>query len=126
MGRTVMAPVGIPRGSMIPASVPKARAWTRSVIPRTCQKMKPLRCAGLANRRAANGAVTPMAISPPSSGQGEELGQNLIGAEDEEHKAGDAHALHQCEGTRAQRQNELSESPRGCKPNQEQHNGRDH
>jgi len=64
MGSTVMAAVGIPCGSMTPASVPRARALTRSAIPRTCQKMKPLRCAGLASRRAAKDAVAPMAMSP--------------------------------------------------------------
>jgi len=42
---------------MNPESVPSVRALTRSAIPRSCQKMNPLRCAGLASQRAATGAV---------------------------------------------------------------------
>ena len=65
--------------------------------------MKPLRCAGLASRRAAKDAVAPMAMSPHPADKAKNAGRILLGAEDEEHKAGDAHALHQCEGARAQR-----------------------
>jgi hypothetical protein len=43
----------------------------------TRQKMKPLRCAGLANRRAANGAVTPIAISPLPAGKAKNAGRIL-------------------------------------------------
>lgn len=97
-----MAVVGIPCGSITPASAPKARALTRSVS-QDLPEDEAIAMRGAGQPESREGCCHADGDVAPSGGQGEERGQNLIGAEDEEDKAGDAHALHQCEGARAQR-----------------------
>ena len=67
-GSTVKASVAIPCGLISPAVVPRVAAITRSEIPSTCQRMKLLRCSGLASLFATRAAVAPIAMSPYPAG----------------------------------------------------------
>src|SRR5216683_1348134 len=67
-GSTVMAVIEGPCGLSKLAVVPRLTAMTRSAIPRNCQRMKLLRCLGLARLHATKAAVAPMAMSPYPAG----------------------------------------------------------